>query len=411
MMSAAASPQHLSITSPPNSPCGSTNHLRLLNCPSSIKMKNAGQSFLAPLSVGYTESFIGKLKAAPAHTCSEATEIPVTSWDNLGFDPLPTDYMYVMKCPSGSGSFSDGKLLPFGNIEFNPFSSVLNYGQGIIEGLKAHKKSDDSILLFRPEQNALRMAVGADRLCMVAPTVEQFVEAVKVAVSANRRWIPPPDKGFLHIRPLLLGTSPQLSLTPSSEFIFLIYVTPVRNYFEGGLEPIDLVVDDKTHRAVPGGVGHVKAIGNYAGILRAQATAKENGFSDVLYVDSVHNRYLEEVSTANIFVVKDKKICTPEVGGTILPGITRASAIDLARTIGFQVEERLVSIEEMVEADEVFCTGNAVGLLPVGSITYHGRRVCYGAGGPGEVTQRLSSDLTSIQMGLTEDTMGWTVGV
>ncbi|CAI0464306.1 unnamed protein product [Linum tenue] len=258
-------------------------------------MKNAGQSFLAPLSVGYSESFIGKLKAAPAHTCSEATEIPVTSWDNLGFDPLPTDYMYVMKCPSGSGSFSDGKLLPFGNIEFNPFSSVLNYGQGIIEGLKAHKKSDDSILLFRPEQNALRMAVGADRLCMVAPTVEQFVEAVK---------IPPPDKGFLHIRPLLLGTSPQLSLTPSSEFIFLIYVTPVRNYFEGGLEPIDLVVDDKTHRAVPGGVGHVKAIGNYAGILRAQATAKENGFSDVLYVDSVHNRYLEEVSTANIFVVK-----------------------------------------------------------------------------------------------------------
>ncbi|CAI0464305.1 unnamed protein product [Linum tenue] len=327
-------------------------------------MKNAGQSFLAPLSVGYSESFIGKLKAAPAHTCSEATEIPVTSWDNLGFDPLPTDYMYVMKCPSGSGSFSDGKLLPFGNIEFNPFSSVLNYGQGIIEGLKAHKKS-----------------------------------------------IPPPDKGFLHIRPLLLGTSPQLSLTPSSEFIFLIYVTPVRNYFEGGLEPIDLVVDDKTHRAVPGGVGHVKAIGNYAGILRAQATAKENGFSDVLYVDSVHNRYLEEVSTANIFVVKDKKICTPEVGGTILPGITRASAIDLARTIGLQVEERLVSIEEMVEADEVFCTGNAVGLLPVGSITYHGRRVCYGAGGPGEVTQRLSSDLTSIQMGLTEDTMGWTVGV
>ncbi|KAM4121533.1 hypothetical protein ACB094_01G013200 [Castanea mollissima] len=336
----------------------------------------------------------------------ETSGLADISWENLGFSPVTTDFMYVMKF-SGDGEFLSGGLQRFGNIELNPASCVLNYGQGIIEGMKAHKKHDNSILLFRPEENGLRMKIGADRMCMPAPTIEQFLEAVKVTVLANRRWVPPPHKGFLHIRPLLMGTGPVLSLTPAPEFTFLIFVTPVGNYFEGGLKQINLVVKEEIHRAVPGGVGSVKAIGNYAMVLKALIEAKADGFSEVLYLDSVYNKYLEEVSTANIFVVKDRIISTPVLGGTILPGITRKSIIEIARSQGFQVEERLVSVEELLDADEVFYTGNAICLLPVGSITYMGRRVLYGE--TSEVSQQLYSALSNLQMGLTEDQMGWTV--
>uniref|UniRef100_A0A2C9U0Y5 Branched-chain-amino-acid aminotransferase n=1 Tax=Manihot esculenta TaxID=3983 RepID=A0A2C9U0Y5_MANES len=321
-----------------------------------------------------TTTFTARLKAIPSDTHSKTSElVKGINWDNLGLSPVPTDYMYVMRC-SGTDEFSDGELLPFGKIELNPFSSVLNYGQGIIEGLKAFKKEDDSVVLFRPEANGLRMRVGADRICMPAPTIDQFVQAVKATVSANRRWVPPPNKGFLYIRPLLIGSGAVLSLTPSPEFIFLIYVTPVGNYFEHGAEPINLVIENDIHRAVPGGVGSINSIGNYAMVMKGRAAARASGYHDALYLDAVNNKYLEEISTANIFLLKDKTICTPALGGTILPGITRESVIDIARRQRFQVEERLVSVEELFNADEVFCTGNAVGLLPVGSITYQGKR-------------------------------------
>ncbi|KAK8696443.1 hypothetical protein V6N13_001578 [Hibiscus sabdariffa] len=342
--------------------------------------------------------------ASDAH--SETSESLERRRDSLGFNPVKTDYIYVMES-SEDGSFSNGNLRHYGNIEIIPSAAVLNYGQGIIEGMKAYRKQNGSILLFRPEENASRMQVGAERLCMPAPTIEQFVEAVITTVLANERWVPPSDRGSLHIRPLLLGNGPVLSVTPAPEFTFMIYVTPVGNYFEGGLKPINLVAENVIHRATPGGVGSIKAIGNYAGIMKAQAEAKANGFSDVLYLDSVHNRYLEEVSTANVFVVKDNTISTPALGGTILPGITRKSIIEIAQSQGFKVEERLVSVEELFDADEVFCSGNAVCVMPVGSITFMEERVDYGESGF-VVSQQLYSALTNIQMGLTEDKMGWT---
>ncbi|KAJ8771378.1 hypothetical protein K2173_026555 [Erythroxylum novogranatense] len=348
-----------------------------------------------------------KSKATLFNDSGDLSELANVNWDDLGFELVPTDYVYVMKCSRGQ-RFSEGELQPYSEIELNPCSTVLNYGQGIIEGLKACRKEDNSILLFRPEKNGMRMRMGADRICMPAPTIDQFVKAVKFTVSANRRWVPPPNKGFLYIRPLLVGSGAVLSLTPPSDFIFMIYVTPIKNYCQVGLKPLNLVVDDEVHRAVPGGVGEVKAIGNYASIMRALRAAKENGFDDVLFLDSVHNRYLEEVSTANIFLVKGKTLCTPALRGTILPGITRESIIDIARCQGFQVEERLVSVEEMCAAEEAFVTANAIGLLPVGSITYQGRRLSYGDGGFGAVSHQLHSTLKNIQMGLTEDNMGWT---
>ncbi|KAL2348286.1 hypothetical protein Fmac_002286 [Flemingia macrophylla] len=345
--------------------------------------------------------------ATLSDTYSETIEFADIEWDNLGFGLTPTDYMYVMKCARG-GTFSKGELQRFGNIELSPSAGVLNYGQGLFEGLKAYRKQDGNILLFRPEENALRMQIGAERMCMPAPTVEQFVEAVKDTVLANKRWVPPAGKGSLYIRPLLMGSGPILGLAPSPEYTFLIYVSPVGNYFKEGLAPINLIVESDLHRATPGGTGGVKTIGNYAAVLKAQSAAKAKGYSDVLYLDCVHKRYLEEVSSCNIFVVKGNVISTPAIKGTILPGITRKSIIDVARSQGFQVEERLVSVDELLDADEVFCTGTAVVVSPVGSITYLGKKVSY-ANGVGVVSEQLYTALTRLQMGISQDEMNWTV--
>ncbi|KAJ6794508.1 branched-chain-amino-acid aminotransferase 5, chloroplastic-like [Iris pallida] len=315
--------------------------------------------------------------------------------------------MYITKCAQ-NGTFSEGELQRFGPIELNPSSGVLNYGQGLFEGLKAYRKDGGSILLFRPEENALRMMMGAERMCMPSPTVKQFVNAVKLTVLANKRWVPPTGKGSLYIRPLLMGSGAVLGLAPAPEYTFLIFVSPVGNYFKEGLAPINLIVENDFHRATPGGTGGIKTIGNYASVLKAQSIAKAKGYSDVLYLDSVSKKYLEEVSSCNVFVVKDKVISTPAIKGTILPGITRKSIIDVARSRGFQVEERLVSVDELLDADEVFCTGTAVVVSPVGSITYLGERVEY-VNKVGVVSQQLYSALTSLQMGLSDDKMGWTV--
>uniref|UniRef100_J3LJ22 Branched-chain-amino-acid aminotransferase n=2 Tax=Oryza brachyantha TaxID=4533 RepID=J3LJ22_ORYBR len=316
--------------------------------------------------------------------------------------------MYIAECGL-DGNFSKGEVVPFGPIELSPSAGVLNYGQGLFEGLKAYRKTDGAILLFRPEENASRMRDGAERMCMPAPTVEQFVDAIKQTVLANKRWVPPTGKGSLYIRPLLMGSGAVLGLAPAPEYTFMIFVSPVGNYFKEGLAPINLIIEDNFHRAAPGGTGGVKTIGNYASVLKAQRIAKEKGYSDVLYLDAVNNKYLEEVSSCNIFVVKGNVISTPAIKGTILPGITRKSIVEVAQRKGFKVEERLVSVDDLLEADEVFCTGTAVVVSPVGCITYLGKRVEYGNQGVGVVSQQLYTSLTSLQMGHVEDCMGWTV--
>ncbi|XP_043719919.1 branched-chain amino acid aminotransferase 2, chloroplastic-like isoform X2 [Telopea speciosissima] len=402
----AAQPNHL--LSP------SRNLMRLLS-PASFRDRREfpSSSFLKlqnqlPFKSSLQTTFSTHREAAVLSDPSETFELADINWDDLGFGHVATDYMYVSKCPKG-GNFSGGELVRFGNIELSPSSGVLNYGQGLFEGLKAYRKQDGSILLFRPEENALRMWMGADRMCMESPSIEQFVEAIKLTVLANKRWVPPAGKGSLYIRPLLLGSGAVLGLAPAPEYTFLIFVSPVGNYFKEGLAPIHLIVENEFHRATPGGTGGVKTIGNYAAVLKAQSAAKAKGYSDVLYLDSVHNRYLEEVSSCNVFVVKDSVISTPAIKGTILPGITRKSIIDVALSQGFKVEERLVSVEELLDADEVFCTGTAVVVSPVGSITYLDKRVSYGDRKVGAVSQQLYTALTSLQVGLSEDKMGWTV--
>ncbi|KAK9670012.1 hypothetical protein RND81_13G170400 [Saponaria officinalis] len=351
---------------------------------------------------------LAKCGATLSDTFSETSTLADIDWDNLGFGLMPTDYMYFMKCARGE-SFQKGELRRYGNIEMSPASGVLNYGQGLFEGLKAYRTQNGNIVLFRPEENALRMRSGAERMCMSAPTVDQFLEAVKETVLANERWIPPVGKGSLYIRPLLMGSGSVLGIAPAPEYTFIIYASPVGNYFKEGLAPINLVIETDFHRASPGGTGGVKTIGNYAAVLKAHSAAKAKGYSDVLYLDCLHKKYLEEVSSCNVFVVKGNVISTPAIKGTILPGITRKSIIDIARSLGFEVAEQPVSVDQLLDADEVFCTGTAVVVSPVGSITYLGERHAYGEGKVGAVAQQLYSALTRLQMGLEEDKLGWIV--
>ncbi|XP_055960237.1 branched-chain-amino-acid aminotransferase 2, chloroplastic-like isoform X4 [Mercurialis annua] len=317
--------------------------------------------------------------------------------------------MYSMKC-SKDEQFEQGQLTRYGNIELSPSAGVLNYGQGLFEGTKAYRKEDGNILLFRPDQNAIRMKIGAERMCMPCPSIDQFVDAVKQTALANKRWIPPAGKGTLYIRPLLMGSGPVLGLAPAPEYTFLIYASPAGNYFKDGLAPLSLYVEDEYHRASPGGAGGVKTISNYAPVLKAINRAKNRGFSDVLYLDCLHKKFLEEVSSCNIFIIKGNVISTPATNGTILPGITRKSIIEIAKDLGYEVEERLIPVDELVNADEVFCTGTAVVVAPVGNITYQDKRIEYITGAQ-SVSWKLYSNLVGIQMGLIRDTKGWTIDI
>ncbi|KAJ0077766.1 hypothetical protein Patl1_37283 [Pistacia atlantica] len=325
------------------------------------------------------------------------------NWDELGFGLTPTDYMYIMKC-SKEENFSPGTLTPLGNMEMSPSSGILNYAQGILEGMKAYRTEDGRILLFRPELNALRMKMGAERLCMPSPTMEQFLDAVKQTVNANKRWVPPPGKGSLYIRPLLIGSGSMLNLGTANEHTFITYVSPVGNFHKG---VVNLVVGENVYRATPGGTGGIKAICNYASIYKTISEAKAKGFTDVLFLDVVTGKNIEEASTSNIFIVKGNTISTPATDGTILPGITRKSIIEIARVLGYEVEERAIPVEELFDAEEVFCTGTAVVVNFVSSITYQSKRVEYKTGVE-TVSRKLYNTLTGIQTGRIEDKMEWT---
>ncbi|XP_010544024.1 PREDICTED: branched-chain-amino-acid aminotransferase 2, chloroplastic isoform X2 [Tarenaya hassleriana] len=364
------------------------------------------QSSLRPLrSRSYTAQASSALREEVKLSVYRDDEYADVDWDKLGFGLTPADYMYEMKC-SKDGEFREGELRPFGNIQLSPSSGVLNYGQGIYEGTKAYRKEDGKILLFRPEQNATRLKHGAERMLMPSPSVDQFIDAIKQTVLANKRWIPPPGKGSLYVRPLLIGSGPILGLGAAPEYTFLVYASPVRNYFKEGTAALNLYVEEEYVRAAPGGAGGVKSITNYAPVLKALTRAKDRGFSDVLYLDSIYKKYLEEASSCNIFIVKGKKISTPATKGTILKGITRKSVMEIATDQGYQVEERAVPVDELMEADEVFCTGTAVGVAPVGSVTYQSQRKEFKTGND-SVCEELQKILVSIQTGFMEDKKGW----
>ena len=328
-------------------------------------------------------------------------------WDNLGFDVMETRSMYKANCRIGE-EWKLGGLIPYGTIELSPAAGVLNYGQGCFEGTKAYRTNKNKVVLFRPEMNAKRMAMSTRRLCIPEMNKEFFLQAVKETLIDNIDYVPPYGKGSLYIRPIVWGTSPALGVKPVEEYTFRVFVSPVGPYFKGDIQPLNLKVSNKYHRAAPKGIGNAKAIGNYSASLLPLIEAKNSGFDEVIYLNAKDEKFVEEVGSANLFILTENTIKTPKLDGSILPGITRDSVITLAKdTIGLEVLETNVTLTELYDADEVFCTGTAVVVTPVGSITGLDGKHKIADGEMGQLTSKLRQLLTGIQRGDVSDEFGW----
>ena len=335
---------------------------------------------------------------------------PDIDWDELTFSFTETDRMYIATCKEGN-EWEPGVMQDFQNLSLSPAAGVINYGQGLFEGMKAQYAADGKVVLFRPEHNARRAQDGGRRLGMPPVPEEMFLEAVKQTVRENLRWVPPMGKGALYVRPLLFGSGAILGVAPAPEYTFLVYVSPVGPYFKGGITPTSLRVSDEFHRAAPGGSGGVKAIGNYAPGMVPSKMAKKEGYSEIIYLDAVHHRYVEEVGAANFFCVKDGVISTPELTGTILPGVTRMSVIELAESRGYEVREEKVDVGYAMDADECFCVGTAAVISAIGRIEHGESVVEYCGGEVGPIAMELYEGLTAIQQRREPDELGWTVAV
>src|SRR3990167_416093 len=327
-------------------------------------------------------------------------------WDSFGFSLTPTKTMFVATTKAGH-SWEKGHLLPFGNLSLSPAACILNYGQGIFEGMKALKTQAGEFVLFRPRENARRFSQGAERFCMPAVPEEFFLRAIKKIVRENRDWITPYKKGSLYLRPCLWGTGPILGVAPAQEYSFVIYTSPVGRYFKSGLETIKVLVSDDVDRAAPRGTGDVKFIGNYAGTLASLQQAKANGFQGCIYLDAKTNQYIEEVGSANFFCVVDNTLITPKLG-SILPGVTRDSVIRLARELlHLTVVETDITVQEANSASECFCVGTAAVVTPIGSITYRGKETVFHRHETGPLTRKIYDTLRQIQLCEREDVFNW----
>ncbi len=333
---------------------------------------------------------------------------------DLVFGTLFTEHMFVMEYDCRKGWHS-ARIEPFSNISLNPAAIVLHYSQTVFEGLKAYWGVDGRIRLFRPWDNMKRLNRSAERLCMPKVDEEFLLEAIKKLVLIDKAWIPKDKGAALYIRPFMFGTEASLGVKPSHSYLLMVILSPVSAYYKEGFNPIKIYVTTEFVRAVPGGTGEVKAGGNYAASLMAAEIAKKKGYTQVLWLDAVHRRYVEEVGTMNIFFYFEDELVTPELSGSILPGITRDSVIKMARSWGIPVSERKVDIEEVREGaesgrlKECFGTGTAAVISPVGALYYKGKEYSINEGKTGPLARRLFDELTGIQYGEREDPFGWTI--
>ena len=328
-------------------------------------------------------------------------------WDTLGFDPIETRSMFIAKCPL-DGEWTNGSLIPYGNIELSPAAGVLNYGQGVFEGTKAYHTSKDNIVLFRIQRNAKRMAWSTKRLCIPEMNSDFFINAVTKTVKDNIDYIPPYGKGSLYVRPIVWGTAPALGVKAVSDYTFMVFVSPVGPYFKKGMRPLSLKVETDYHRAAPRGIGNAKAIGNYSASLYPLTMAKKQGFDEVIYLDSIDGERIEELGSANLFICKDGVLKTPKLSGSILDGVTRNSVCRIASEIlDIQVEETDILLKDMLEADEVFCTGTAVIVAPVGQITFKNKIYEFDYSDIGPIAKKCKETLTALQRQEISDPFGW----
>lgn len=334
----------------------------------------------------------------------------------LGFGNYYTDHMFLMNYDEGQG-WHDPRIVPYAPIALDPAAMCLHYGQEVFEGLKAYRTADGRILLFRPDRNMARLNVSNDRLC-IPPIDEEFaIEAVKKLVLVDKDWIPTEEGTSLYIRPYIFAVDAHVGVHPAHHLIFAIILSPVGAYYPEGLNPVKIYVEDEYVRAVKGGMGFTKTGGNYAASLKAQAEAEKKGYTQVLWLDGVERKYIEEVGTMNVFFVIDDEVITPELRGSILSGVTRMSCIDILRSWGMKVSERKLSIEEVAKAaeqgrlKEAFGSGTAAVISPIGELRWGDDVMVINDGKIGEISAKLYDNLTGIQWGKLPDEFGWTVEV
>jgi len=339
-----------------------------------------------------------------------------TDESKLGFGGIFTDHFFIAEYSKGKG-WHTASIEPYRPLTLDPAAMCLHYGQLIFEGMKAYRGKDDSIYLFRPDMNIARMNASAERLVMPPIDTGLFREGLKKLVLLEKDWIPHSSGTSLYIRPTMIATEKALGVHPSAEYYFYIILCPVGAYYAQGFSPTKIFVSEEYVRSVRGSIGACKAAGNYAASLYAAEQAKEMGYTQVLWLDAIEMKYVEEVGTSNIFFMIDDELVTPPLTGSILPGVTRDSVIQLARHWGINVSERPLSMDEILAAHakgtirDCFASGTAAIVSPVGQIYYKGKEFVINKGEIGKLTQRLYNEILQIQYGEKDDPFGWRVKI
>ena len=334
----------------------------------------------------------------------------------LGFGKFFTDHMFIMDYTDGIG-WHNQRIVPFENISLHPASTVLHYGSEIFEGLKAYRRADGTVQLFRPIENIRRMNSSAQRLCLPEIPEDMALEILTTFVGLEQDWTPAAEGTSLYLRPFMFGNDESLGVHAVKNATYMIIASPVGSYYKEGINPVKIMIEDEDVRAVKGGTGYVKCGGNYAASNRAGAKAEAKGYSQVLWLDGVERKYIEEVGAMNVMFKIDGEIVTPMLSGSILPGITRKSCIEVLKDKGYKVSERLLSVDELAEAlengklEEAWGCGTAAVISPIGELCYKETKYPINNGQIGEVTQLLYDTLTGIQWGKVEDTYGWTTEI
>ena len=333
---------------------------------------------------------------------------------HLGFGNHYTDHMFIMDYTEGRGWHSP-RIEPYHSLELDPAALVFHYAQECFEGMKAYRAADGRVLLFRPEKNAARMQSTHRRLCIPEIPVEDFVQAVKALVSVDKDWVPGEPDTSLYLRPFTIATEAHLGVKPSASYQFIIIASPSGAYYAEGMNPVKIYVENEDVRAVKGGTGYTKCGGNYAASIRAGERAEQNGYAQVLWLDGVHRKYIEEVGSMNVMFQVGDTVLTPELTGSVLPGITRKSCLELLKSWGLKVEERLITAQELFDAGadgtlkEAWGTGTAAVISPIGEMGWEDQHVVVNGGKIGPLAQRLYDTLTGIQWGTRPDPFGWVV--
>ena len=339
------------------------------------------------------------------------------SMDGIPFGTYFSDHMFLMNYTEGQG-WHDARIVPYGPLSLEPTTMVFHYAQEIFEGLKAYRTAEGKVQLFRPMENINRMNRSAEKLCIPHIPEDVYLDALKTLVEVDQDWVPSEPDTSLYIRPFVFATDPHLGVHVAHTYLFCIVTSPVGCYYPEGLNPVKIAIESREVRAVRGGTGFTKCGGNYAASLHASDLAEKKGFSQVLWLDGVEQKYIEEVGSMNVMFKIAGKVVTPSLAkGTVLPGITRKSVIEVLKSLGYEVEERDISVDELIAAaedgtlEEAWGTGTAAVISPIGEIIYNDKEYVIGGFQIGELTQKLYDTVTGIQWGKLPDTFGWVVPV